>query len=109
MTAAEEATPGARHDGASSARRLRLALSLVALGSSYVLAGKVGLFLAVGNASVSAVWPPTGIAIAALLLGGAELWPAIFAGAFIVNITTTGDIASSLGIASGNTLEALVA
>jgi integral membrane sensor domain MASE1 len=81
---------------------------MLALGGSYFIAGKVGLFLAVGNASVSVVWPPTGIAIAALLLGGAELWPAVFAGAFLVNLTTTGDVGSSLGIASGNTLEALV-
>ncbi|MCI4341068.1 MAG: MASE1 domain-containing protein [Thermoplasmata archaeon] len=86
----------------------RLVLSLLALGSSYFLAGKIGLLLAVGNSSVSVVWPPTGIAIAALLLGGAELWPAVFAGAFLVNLTTTGDLGSSLGIASGNTLEALV-
>lgn len=72
------------------------------------MAGKLGLLLAYGNASVSVVWPATGIAIAALLLGGAELWPAVFAGAFLVNLTTTGDLGSSLGIATGNTLEALV-
>ncbi|MCI4363006.1 MAG: MASE1 domain-containing protein [Thermoplasmata archaeon] len=87
----------------------RLALSLLALGGSYFLAGKLGLLLAVGNSSVSVVWPPTGIAIAALLLGGAELWPGVFAGAFLVNLTTTWDVGSSLGIASGNTLEAVVA
>lgn len=87
---------------------MRLSLSLLALGAAYFVGGKVGLFLAVGNASVSVVWPPTGIAIAALLLGGAELWPAIFVGAFLVNLTTTGDIGSSLGIAVGNTLEGLV-
>lgn len=89
-------------------RWVRLALSLLLLGATYFLAGKVGLFLAVGNASVSAVWPPTGIAIAALLLGDFSLWPAIFAGAFLVNVTTTGDVTSSLGIATGNTLEAVV-
>ncbi|MFI5414383.1 MAG: MASE1 domain-containing protein [Candidatus Lutacidiplasmatales archaeon] len=89
-------------------RWVRLALSLLVLGAAYFLSGKVGLFLAVGNASVSAVWPPTGIAIAALLLGDFSLWPAIFAGAFLVNLTTTGDVTSSLGIATGNTLEAVV-
>ncbi|MCI4356321.1 MAG: MASE1 domain-containing protein [Thermoplasmata archaeon] len=86
----------------------RTAAALAVLGIGYFVAGKVGLFLAVGNASVSAVWPPTGIAIAALLLGDSTLWPAIFAGAFLVNLTTTWDVASSLGIASGNTLEAIV-
>jgi PAS domain S-box-containing protein len=88
--------------------RARLAFSLLLVAGVYFLAGKAGLSLAVGNASVSAVWPPAGIAIAALILGGSELWPAVFAGAFLVNLTTTWDIASTLGIASGNTMEALV-
>lgn len=88
--------------------RIRYALLSLGVGFAYVLGGKAGLLLAVGNASVSAVWPPTGIAIAVLLLGGSEFWPAIFAGAFVVNLTTTGDVGSSLGIASGNTLEGLI-
>lgn len=91
------------------AKAVRLGLSMLALGGSYFLAGKLGLLLAVGNASVSVVWPPTGIAIAALLLGGTDLWPAVFVGAFLVNVTTTGDLASSLGIATGNTLEGVAA
>ena len=73
----------------------------------YVLAGKVGLQFAFVHASASPLWPPTGIALAALLLGGSRLWPAIFLGAFLVNVTTAGSIATSLGIAAGNTLEAL--
>ncbi|MCI4336438.1 MAG: MASE1 domain-containing protein [Thermoplasmata archaeon] len=108
MPTTDQAARAGVLSGSVHARELRLALALLALGSSYVLAGKLGLFLAVGNSSVSAVWPPTGIAIAALLLGGAELWPAVFAGAFLVNLTTTGDVGSSLGIAGGNTLEAVV-
>jgi len=60
------------------------------------------------HASTSAVWPPTGLAIGALLVGGYRLWPAILLGAFVVNVTTAGSIATSLGIAVGNTLEALV-
>jgi integral membrane sensor domain MASE1 len=99
-------SPGATATGIR--RWGRPALAMLLVGTSYFVAGKAGLFLAVGNASVSAVWPPTGIAIAALLLGDSTLWPAIFAGAFFVNLTTTGDLASSFGIASGNTLEALV-
>src|SRR5688572_31289954 len=56
----------------------------------YVLAGKLGLSLAFVHASASAVWPPTGIAIAALILTKQRLWPAILAGAFVVNMTTSG-------------------
>jgi PAS domain S-box-containing protein len=58
------------------------------------------------NASASPVWPPTGLAIAALLLWGRQLWPGVFVGAFAANFLTTSTPASSLAIAAGNTLEA---
>jgi signal transduction histidine kinase len=73
----------------------------------YFIAGKLGLKLAFLNDSASAVWPPSGIALAALLLLGYRAWPAIFLGAFLVNFTTAGTFPTSLGIATGNTLEAL--
>jgi signal transduction histidine kinase len=73
----------------------------------YVIAGKIGLNLASLHASASPVWPPAGIALAAILLIGYRAWPAIFVGAFIVNLTTAGDIATSVAIATGNTLEAV--
>src|SRR6266545_2859266 len=86
--------------------RVIVAALLVAL---YFVAGKLGLTLAFVNASASAVWPPTGLAIAALLIFGVELWPAILIGALAVNLTTSGDVPSSIGISVGNTLEALIA
>src|SRR5467141_3885174 len=74
----------------------------------YFIAGKLGLMLASLHASASPVWPPAGIALAALLLLGYRVWPAIFIGAFLVNVTTAGNVATSFAIATGNTLEALV-
>ncbi len=74
----------------------------------YFGAGKLGLSLAFVNASATAVWPPTGIALAALLILGTDVWPGILIGAFLVNITTAGNVATSLGIAAGNTLEGLI-
>jgi TolB-like protein/integral membrane sensor domain MASE1/class 3 adenylate cyclase/Flp pilus assembly protein TadD len=73
----------------------------------YFIAGKLGLMLASLHASASPVWPPAGIALAALLLLGYRAWPAIFVGAFLVNVTTAGNVATSFAIATGNTLEAL--
>jgi hypothetical protein len=73
----------------------------------YYFAGKLGLSLAVVHPSETAVWPPTGIALAAVLLLGQRVWPGILLGAFLVNVTTAGSIATFLGIATGNTLEAL--
>src|SRR5213596_2026879 len=74
----------------------------------YFIAGKLGLMLASLHASASPVWPPAGIALAGLILLGYRAWPAIFVGAFLVNVTTAGNVATSLAMATGNTLEALV-
>ncbi|HKW78378.1 MAG TPA: MASE1 domain-containing protein, partial [Candidatus Limnocylindria bacterium] len=87
---------------------MRRGLVLAALVAIYFVAGKLGLSLAFVNASASAVWPPTGLAIAGLLVLGIAYWPAILIGAFAVNLTTSGDVPSSVGIAFGNTLEAVV-
>src|SRR3989454_8594412 len=84
------------------------ALLLAALFGLYVLTGKVGLSVAFVHASATAVWPPTGIALAAFLTLGYRLWPAIFAGAFVVNVSTAGSAATAAAIALGNTLEGLL-
>jgi signal transduction histidine kinase len=82
-------------------------LLIAALVTVYFLAGKLGLQFAFLHSSATAIWPPTGIALAAVLLLGYRIAPAIFIGALLVNLTTAGSLLSSLGIASGNTLEAL--
>ncbi|HEV8329472.1 MAG TPA: MASE1 domain-containing protein [Nitrospiraceae bacterium] len=74
----------------------------------YIIAGKLGLQLAFVHPSATAVWPPTGIALAALIVWGYGLWPGIFIGAFLVNVATEGSTATSVGIAVGNTLEGLM-
>ncbi len=83
-------------------------LNFVLLGLVYFVTGKLGLMLASANPSVSAVWPSTGVALAALLYFGYEYWAAILVGAFFVNFFTTQDVPSSLLIGIGNTLEALI-
>lgn len=90
------------------ASTLHLVGIILILTASYALAGKLGLSLAVVHPSATAVWPPSGIALAALLVLGYRVWPGILLGAFLVNITTSGNTVSSLGIAAGNTLEGLV-
>jgi two-component system sensor kinase FixL len=89
-----------------SYRRFSTNLAIVTfVATVYFGAAKLGLALAFVNASASAVWPPTGVAIAALLLLGPWAWPGIFIGAFIANLTTAGTVATSLAIAAGNTME----
>ena len=93
----------------SNAVWLRQAVLLTALALAYFLAGKLGLHFAVVHSSASAVWPPTGIALAAALyFGWRHVWPALLVGAFFVNLSTSGFVLSSIGIALGNTLEAVV-
>jgi signal transduction histidine kinase len=83
-------------------------VALVAFTPLYIAAGKLGLSMAFLNASASPIWPPTGLALAAMLLIGARLWPAVLVGAFVVNLTTAGTITTSAVIAIGNTAEAVV-
>jgi PAS domain S-box-containing protein len=78
------------------------------LALTYFYLGKLGLQLAFINASASTVWPPTGVALAALLLWGPKLAPGIFLGALAVNFGVNGSWLISAGIATGNSLEVLV-
>lgn len=94
---------------ADAGRRRTTLLVVAALCLAYFLLAKAGLTLASVNPSATPVWPPTGLAIAALLLLGPEAAPAIFLAAWLANQTTTGDLPSSIAIGFGNTLEALVA
>jgi diguanylate cyclase (GGDEF)-like protein len=82
--------------------------TVAGLAVVYFVAGKLGLQLAYVHASATAVWPCTGIAVAALLVFGYRVWPGILIGAFLVNLTTAGSVATSIVIAAGNTLEGLV-
>jgi integral membrane sensor domain MASE1/anti-sigma regulatory factor (Ser/Thr protein kinase) len=80
----------------------------MALAGVYFGSAKLGLALAFTNESVTAVWPPTGIALAALVLWGRSLWPGVLLGAFLANVTTDVPVYTAAGIAVGNTLEAVV-
>src|SRR5258705_7968471 len=82
---------------------------VIGLTAIYVAAGKLALRVAFLNPSASAVWPPTGIALASLLFFGLRAWPSVLIGAFLVYLTTARNVAPSFGIALGNTLEAIPA
>ena len=83
-------------------------VQVAVLAAAYFVAAKVGLSMAFVAEQVTAVWPPTGIALAAILLLGYRAWPGIALGAFLVNGTTNAPLPTAAGIALGNTLEALV-
>ena len=80
----------------------------VVLAACYFAAAKLALALAIAPGYATAVWPPSGIALAALLLFGRRLWPGIWAGAALVNYSVEGGWLLAASIATGNTLEAVV-
>jgi PAS domain S-box-containing protein len=98
-------------------RRVRIALQqpipylakLALLAAIYYGAARLGLQYASIGQSISLVWPPTGIAIAALTLLGYRYWPGIALGAFLANAATPVPLLAAIAISAGNTLEALVA
>lgn len=103
-----ESAPGDRKSLRSPLRFIYPLLTIACLAVVYFIAAKLGLKLAFVYPSASPVWPGTGIALAAILLLGYRVWPGIFIGAFLANLTTAGSIATSLSIATGNTLEGLI-
>jgi PAS domain S-box-containing protein len=74
----------------------------------YIGAAKLGIELSVARGVVTPVWAPTGIALAALVLFGPSLWPAIALGALVANATSGASLPVAAFISVGNTLEALV-
>lgn len=86
--------------------RAMIALTLC-LSAAYFGAARLGLLLATVHGSVSPVWPATGLALAAVLLGGFRMWPAVFIGAITANAFTPVSLAVAVCIGVGNTLEAV--
>lgn len=96
----------------------RWAVTVLLVAAAYSIAGRLSLLLAIPPGYATALWPPAGIALAGLLLGGTRMWPGIWLGSFMVNIGTAFDasdaaalftsivIPTSIGV--GATLQALV-
>jgi signal transduction histidine kinase len=83
-------------------------LRLGGLALAYFATARIGLTLDAVSGVATAVWPPTGISLAVLLLYGTGLWPGVTLGAFAANFSNGVPPAPALAIAVGNTLEAVV-
>ncbi len=86
--------------------RWRQAGLILLLAAAYFAAAKVSLLVAIPPGYASAIWPPSGIALAVLLLASRRLWPGVWIGSFAANLTIEGALLASLVIASGSTLQA---
>jgi len=82
---------------------------LIVLFVAYVLSARLGLMISPVSGFATLVWPPTGIALAALLLRGVRLWPAVMLGAVVANAWNGASLWAAMGIGIGNALESIVA
>jgi signal transduction histidine kinase len=89
--------------------RFQHVYSIAALAIVYVVAARAGLMLDAVAGFASVVWPPSGLALAALLIFGMRLWPGVLIGAFAANLLAGAPALVALGIAGGNSLEAVLA
>ncbi len=73
----------------------------------YTCLAFVGLRINAVHTFAALIWPPSGLAFAYLLIFGIRAWPSIFCGAFVVNFALGAPFFAAMGIATGNTLEAV--
>jgi signal transduction histidine kinase/integral membrane sensor domain MASE1 len=88
---------------------MSMALRCGALAIAYLAAARLGLALSFTHEHVTAVWPPTGFAVAALVLFGRRLWPGVLLGALVANVVDGVAFPVATAIAVGNTLAPLAA
>lgn len=104
--------PGPAH---TRSRRLPTLVGVPLLALAYVIAANVGRLVAYDV--VTPVWPPTGVALAALLLGGLRLWPGVALGELVTVAVDAQPfpppihlpVWAVLAMVAGNTIEAVVA
>ncbi len=86
----------------------RHTFNVLGLAFVYFISAHFGLTVSAVNKFAALVWPPSGIALATLLIFNRNLWPGIFLGAFLVNFIAGASFFASIGISIGSTLEAVV-
>jgi integral membrane sensor domain MASE1 len=97
---------------------MRVVITALVVALCYFITGKLGLLLSIPPGFATSIWPPSGIALAGILLGGYRVWPGVFIGSFLINLTIAFDSSSTAaevrsvlvgsGIAMGATLQALI-
>jgi signal transduction histidine kinase len=88
---------------------LKVLLQLAAVALAYWFAASLSLRLALVHGQVTPIWPPTGIALVAILVFGRRVWPAVFLAALAVNLPIGPTPLGAAFIAAGNTLAPLTA
>jgi len=111
--------PGSSFSAANpSVRSYAWLLQIVGVAAAYFVTGKLGTFLAIPPGYATAIWPPSGIALAGILIYGYRAWPGILLGSFLVNFSATlingfpsetlTSVVATLAIGGGASLQAVV-
>jgi two-component sensor histidine kinase/integral membrane sensor domain MASE1 len=104
-------TPGPGGDQTKRSALLslpRLIAAIVLVAAVYFASARLGLSLAFSTKQVTAIWPPTGVALAALVLMGYRVWPGIYVGAFFANTLANEPATVAMCIAASNTLTGMI-
>jgi len=102
-----DAVPVALRESIASLRRAPYVVQLIVVAGAYFAAAKLSLFFAIPPGYATAVWPPSGIALAAMLILGNRIWPGVWLSVALVNAMVESSAFTAVFIACGNTLEAL--
>src|SRR5579863_3662546 len=87
----------------------RTLLTTVAVAAAYYATGRLGLYFAIPPGYATAIWPPSGIALATALLYGSKIWPGIWLGSFLINVGAGLDFSSSGAFVESLAIPAVIA
>lgn len=73
---------------------------ILLVAAAYAGSGRLGLLLAIPPGYATAVWPPSGIALAGMLVLGYRLWPGVWLGSFVVNLWPASDATQAVSVHS---------
>ncbi len=79
------------------------------LAFGYYVTGRLGLMLAVPPGYATAIWPPSGVALAGLWILGYRFWPGIWLGSFAIALFTSFDVSHSSSLLTSGAVAALIA
>jgi integral membrane sensor domain MASE1 len=91
-------------DGSPMRRHVMAVLPMLTVAIAYYLTARLGLMEELVGDQVTPLWPPTGVALVALLVLGLRIWPGITLGAFVLNATIGSSLLAAPLITAGNTL-----
>lgn len=84
----------------NGSKPIRYLALIISIAAAYAGAGRLGLEVAIPPGYATAVWPPSGIALAGMLVLGYRLWPGIWLGSFVANLWLAFDATQAVSVHS---------